>query len=106
MSAEGKKVMVAGEMRELGDETESSHRAVGEYAAKQGVPLLLALGKDCAAMIDAYVKAGGKKGVLYTDRATLEADCLALASADTVFLVKGSRGATMETVVTTLSSET
>ena len=106
MAAEGEKVMVAGEMRELGDETESSHRAVGEYAAKHGVPLLLGLGKDCAAMIDAYSKAGGEKGVLYSDRTALEADCVALASADTVFLVKGSRGATMETVVAALSSET
>ncbi len=106
MAAEGEKVMVAGEMRELGDETESSHRAVGEYAAKHGVPLLLGLGKDCAAMIDAYSKAGGEKGVLYSDRTALEADCVALASADTVFLVKGSRGATMETVVAALSNET
>jgi UDP-N-acetylmuramoyl-tripeptide--D-alanyl-D-alanine ligase len=105
MSAEGEKVMVAGEMRELGDETESSHREVGEYAARHGVPLLLALGSDCTAMVEAYLEAGGLRAKHYSDREALEKDCVDLANSETVFLVKGSRGARMETVVAALSAE-
>jgi UDP-N-acetylmuramoyl-tripeptide--D-alanyl-D-alanine ligase len=104
MAAEGEKVMVAGEMRELGDETESSHREVGEYAARHGVPLLLALGSDCAAMVEAYLEAGGLRAKHYSDREALEKDCVDLANSETVFLVKGSRGARMETVVAALSA--
>lgn len=105
MAAEGEKVMVAGEMRELGDETESSHREVGEYAAMHGVPLLLALGSDCAAMVEAYLEAGGMRAKHYRDREALEKDCVDLANSKTVFLVKGSRGARMETVVAALSRD-
>jgi len=105
MAAEGGKVMVAGEMRELGDETESSHREVGEYAARHGVPLLLALGDDCAAMVEAYLEAGGMRAKHYSDREALEKDCVDLANSETVFLVKGSRGARMETVVAALSTK-
>lgn len=105
MAAEGEKVMVAGEMRELGDETECSHREVGEYAARHGVPLLLALGNDCAAMVEAYLEAGGMRVKHYSDRDALEKDCVDLANSKTVFLVKGSRGARMETVVAALSIE-
>ena len=105
MAAEGGKVMVAGEMRELGDETESSHREVGEYAARHGVPLLLALGNDCAAMVEAYLEAGGMRAKHYSDRKALEKDCVDLANSEAVFLVKGSRGARMETVVAALSTE-
>ena len=105
MATEGEKVMVAGEMRELGDETECSHREVGEYAARHGVPLLLALGKDCAAMVEAYLEAGGMRVKHYSDRDALEKDCVDLANSKTVFLVKGSRGARMETVVAALSTK-
>ena len=105
MAAEGEKVMVAGEMRELGDETECSHREVGEYAARHGVPLLLALGNDCAAMVEAYLEAGGMRVKHYSDRDALEKDCVDLANSKTIFLVKGSRGARMETVVAALSTE-
>ena len=105
MAAEGEKVMVAGEMRELGDETECSHREVGEYAARHGVPLLLALGNDCAAMVEAYLEAGGMRVKHYSDRDALEKDCVDLANSKTIFLVKGSRGARMETVVAALSIE-
>ena len=105
MAAEGEKVMVAGEMRELGDETESSHREVGEYAARHGVPLLLALGSDCTTMVEAYLEAGGLRAKHYSDREALEKDCVDLANSETVFLVKGSRGARMETVVAALSTE-
>jgi UDP-N-acetylmuramoyl-tripeptide--D-alanyl-D-alanine ligase len=105
MATEGEKVMVAGEMRELGDETECSHREVGEYAARHGVPLLLALGNDCAAMVEAYLEAGGMRVKHYSDRDALEKDCVDLANSKTIFLVKGSRGARMETVVAALSIE-
>jgi UDP-N-acetylmuramyl pentapeptide synthase len=55
-------------------------------------------------MVEAYLEAGGLRAKHYSDREALEKDCVDLANSETVFLVKGSRGARMETVVAALSA--
>jgi UDP-N-acetylmuramyl pentapeptide synthase len=55
--------------------------------------------------VEAYLEAGGLRAKHYSDREALEKDCVDLANSETVFLVKGSRGARMETVVAALSAE-
>lgn len=102
MSAAGDQVLVAGGMRELGAETDAAHREVGAYAAKRGVPLLLAQGEECRQLLESYLEAGGRAAKLFDEQAALARECQELASSGHVFLIKGSRGTRMDRIVSDL----
>ena len=53
-----RKIALLGDMLELGDASESGHRATGEWAADAGVSLLIAYGPNSAAMAEAAKKRG------------------------------------------------
>jgi UDP-N-acetylmuramoyl-tripeptide--D-alanyl-D-alanine ligase len=99
LDAEGKRIAILGEMRELGDETEQGHREVGERAATLGVDYLIAIGDVAAAIADAAEHAGLKNCA--TARSTTEAaECLnEIAAPGDLVLVKGSRLARTEQVI-------
>src|SRR5205823_5944931 len=61
LGAEGKRIAVLGEMRELGNETESGHAQVGQAAAEFGIDQLIAIGENGAIIAGAAEKAGLKK---------------------------------------------
>src|SRR5207248_116759 len=61
LDADGKKIAVLGEMRELGTETERGHQEVGETAAAFGVDHLIGIGEMGAIISRAAEKAGLKK---------------------------------------------
>jgi UDP-N-acetylmuramoyl-tripeptide--D-alanyl-D-alanine ligase len=90
------RVLVMGDMGEVGDQGPAFHREVGAYAAQQGIDALFALGD---ASTDA-AKAFGPAGEHFTDISSLIA---ALTGAGfgpgATFLVKGSRFMQMERVV-------
>src|SRR5438552_18462880 len=50
LPADGKRIAVLGEMKELGAESEPGHREVGETAAAFGIDRLIASGNVAAAM--------------------------------------------------------
>ena len=95
------RVLVMGDMGEVGDQGAAFHREVGAYAAQRGIDALYALGD---ASIDS-TKAFGAAGQHFTDITSLIA---ALTSAgfgpDATFLVKGSRFMQMERVVDAVTS--
>src|SRR5213079_2057820 len=62
LDADGKRVAVLGEMRELGDESERGHREVGETAATLGVDHLITIG-DTANVIAQGARAAGMEKV-------------------------------------------
>lgn len=98
--APGPKILVMGAMAELGEQSLSAHHAVGAYAADQGIDQLFAVGEDTRAAVAAF----GADGHWFPTKAALtEALRAALAPTQTV-LVKGSRSAGMETVVTSIST--
>jgi UDP-N-acetylmuramoyl-tripeptide--D-alanyl-D-alanine ligase len=94
------RVLVMGDMGEVGDQGAAFHREVGAYAAEQGIDALFALGD---ASIDSARAFGA--GRHFTDVSQLIA---ALASAGfgpgATFLVKGSRFMQMERVVDAVTS--
>src|SRR5713101_1469101 len=61
LDADGKRIAVLGEMRELGDESERGHSEVGETAAALRVDYLIAIGKVAAAIVRAAERAGLEK---------------------------------------------
>ena len=90
-----RKILIAGDMKELGSEAEESHRKVGRYASDSGVDGLWTVG-DLSSLASAEL---GKKGKHFATTNELIYACKALAASDVVFLVKGSRGAHMEVIV-------
>jgi UDP-N-acetylmuramoyl-tripeptide--D-alanyl-D-alanine ligase len=89
------KILIAGDMKELGSEAEDSHRQVGSYGKETGVDELWTVG-ELSSLCSAEF---GKKGRHFTATEELIAACKSIARNDVVFLVKGSRGAHMEVVV-------
>jgi UDP-N-acetylmuramoyl-tripeptide--D-alanyl-D-alanine ligase len=99
LDADGKRIAVLGEMRELGEESERGHRDVGEAAAEFGVDQLIAIGPNGAIIARAAEHAGLQKSVAV--RSTIEAaELLAnVAAPGDLVLIKGSRAAQTERVI-------
>jgi UDP-N-acetylmuramoyl-tripeptide--D-alanyl-D-alanine ligase len=99
LDADGKRIAVLGEMRELGDQSERGHREVGETAAALKVDQLIAIGDVAAAIADAAGRAGLRKTTIV--KSTLEAaEVLGeIAAPGDLILIKGSRAARTEEVI-------
>lgn len=94
----GQKMLVMGDMKELGIDTDSAHRSIGEYAGDAGLDALWATGDKSKLAIDAY--AG--KGRHFENKEELIQALIDITNSDLTVLVKGSRGAKMNEVVTAL----
>jgi UDP-N-acetylmuramoyl-tripeptide--D-alanyl-D-alanine ligase len=99
LDADGKRIAVLGEMKELGSESELAHREVGETAATFGIDQLVTIG-DMAEAIARAAHAGGLKNTTSV-RSTAEAAELLgeIAQPGDLILVKGSRSARTEHVI-------
>lgn len=99
LDAEGQRIAVLGEMRELGDESERGHREVGETAALLKIDHLIVIGNVAATIADAAKRAGLENSsivVSTTDAAELLAELVAPGD---LVLIKGSRLARTEQVI-------
>jgi UDP-N-acetylmuramoyl-tripeptide--D-alanyl-D-alanine ligase len=105
------RVLVMGDMGEVGDNGPPFHREVGAYARERGIDVLLALGdatQDSCAAFDAFAAAGADEGANaarhFDDVSTLVAHLLqASYGSSATLLVKGSRFMRMERVVDALT---
>ncbi len=95
----GRKVLVMGDMAELGPEAAAAHAATGEYARARGIDRLHATGTLSRAACDAF----GGQGHWSENRNELVQALRALDEENTCFLVKGSRSAGMDAVVRALT---
>lgn len=89
------RVLVLGDMAEVGNSGLQWHAEVGEYAREQGIESLLALGP----MSEQTVKAFGAGGEHFESIEALCDAALAACAAPVNMLVKGSRSMRMERVV-------
>ncbi|MCB9897086.1 MAG: UDP-N-acetylmuramoyl-tripeptide--D-alanyl-D-alanine ligase [Planctomycetes bacterium] len=98
---DGRKVVVVGDMLELGDGADALHRHAGARLADSGVELLFAVGRHASALVEGAVEAGldGARCILCKDRRSVE-DALAqrLLPGDVV-LVKASRAMGLESIL-------
>ena len=116
-SFSGKRILVLGDMAELGVDTELLHREVGRYAAEHDVDLLFSCGPLSAlASAEFEFICGADKAYVFDEktelakvlREILSEQGAALAgdrSPEVTVLVKGSRSAGMEDVITHLLGE-
>ncbi|OUR63425.1 UDP-N-acetylmuramoyl-tripeptide--D-alanyl-D-alanine ligase [Colwellia sp. 39_35_sub15_T18] len=100
----GQRILVLGDMAELGSDARSYHQEVGEYAKEQGIDVLFTLGVLSQNTSDAFARKNTATSEHFSDRAELCAQLFALVAAqkqtnNSQILVKGSRSAHMEYVV-------
>ena len=100
----GLRILILGDMGELGSVARSYHQEVGEHAHQQGIDYLLTLGVLSQSSSDAFDVLSGKhgKGLHFSSREQLMRTLNTLVADDkqnVSILVKGSRSAHMENVV-------
>ncbi len=93
---EGERVLVLGDMSEVGVQSQAVHAEVGNYARDQGIGHLLVLGNDAKYAAQAY----GEAAQVVESLESLVEELIALMPAHV--LIKGSRSARMDRVVTAL----
>jgi len=99
LDADGKRIAVLGEMRELGSESERGHREVGETAAMFGIDQLITIG-DMGELIARAARAGGLEKTTVVRSTSEAAELLGeIAEPGDLILVKGSRSARTEQVI-------
>lgn len=100
MKFPGRRIVVAGDMNELGNESQDSHESVGRFAANAGVDEFWTIGNMAKWAANAF----GKNAVHFESSKELVMHCQSNTKEDAVFLVKGSRGAKMENIINGLVS--
>ena len=99
LTADGKRIAVLGEMRELGKETQRGHEEVGEAAASFGIDHLIGIGEMGEIISRAAKKAGlGKSETVGSTSAAAEL-LGRIAEPGDLVLIKGSRLARTEDVI-------
>ncbi len=98
---QGQKILVLGDMFELGDDAPLLHRQAGQQAKQEGIDILLGLGELGAEAVQGF----GQDGHFFPDYASLIAYLKGILDESKIVLIKGSRGMHMETVANAVSAE-
>jgi UDP-N-acetylmuramoyl-tripeptide--D-alanyl-D-alanine ligase len=99
-----RKILVAGEMLELGPEGPEMHRNCGREAAKAGLHTIIAVQGTAKEILAGALEAGMDRSQLRFAQDSLEAGDLLrrMAGKDDVILIKGSRGVKLEQALNAL----
>lgn len=95
----GRKVLVLGDMAELGDDALNAHIESARYALDSGVDQFFAIGSLSAHAARVF----GDRGASFTAKEELADALTKVMNKNTTVLVKGSRSAHMEEVVTAIT---
>jgi UDP-N-acetylmuramoyl-tripeptide--D-alanyl-D-alanine ligase len=93
------RVLIVGDMAELGSETNAAHRELGEYARSRNIDCLWATGSASQLTVQAF----GAKAIHFPDHEALIKHARTCMNAVTTALVKGSRSSRMDIIVAQLS---
>ncbi|TGD74068.1 UDP-N-acetylmuramoyl-tripeptide--D-alanyl-D-alanine ligase [Mangrovimicrobium sediminis] len=97
-AAEGRRTLVMGAMRELGETSAEMHRELGEYARAAGLEQFWGVGEELREAVAAF----GSGGRWFADCADAADAAREVFAQGDVVLIKGSRGARMERVLQAL----
>jgi len=103
LDADGKRIAVLGEMRELGAESQRGHEEVGEEAAALGVDQLIGIGEMGGIISGAAKKAGLEKSDTVGSTSEAADLLIDIAEPGDLILIKGSRLARTEDVIATFA---
>lgn len=94
------RILVLGDMGEVGSHGQQFHEEIGQYAYQQGVQHFLGFGELMQYAVTAFNQAGGQNnGKYFTEIDALNQSVEQLMTADATVLIKGSRYMHMERVV-------
>ncbi|MGV3771701.1 MAG: UDP-N-acetylmuramoyl-tripeptide--D-alanyl-D-alanine ligase [Verrucomicrobiales bacterium] len=102
--ANGRKIAILGNMAELGQHSEQSHREIGALAASCGLDLLLTTGKEAALISESARHASFPEARHFQNLEELAATLAAFAQMGDLILIKGSRSSRMERTLDLLQS--
>lgn len=107
MTTEGRKVLVAGDMLELGTFAGRFHHLVGRQAAESGIDLIVAVGRLAEHVAKGAQEAGmsGKKIKLCAVTKEAREKVAGLIKKGDTILIKGSRAMKMEEIVEELEAQ-
>ena len=97
--APGQRILVLGDMAELGADSASLHAQTGVYARDRGIDRLLTVGADAAQAAKAF----GAGAQSFEGKEELVNQLMSGLDATTTVLVKGSRSSRMEDVVNAIN---
>ena len=97
----GPRLLVLGDMGEVGNQGPAFHAEVGAYAAERGIEALFTLGE---LSVHAHHAFGAQRGQHFADMAALQAALAAVWRGCASIVVKGSRFMKMERVVEALAA--
>lgn len=100
----GERVLVLGNLAELGSAAEEIHQQLGRYAQEQGIQHLLTTGDLAAKAAEAF-RQGGGEAETFVDHQQLAERLGALMNPNLVIVVKGSRSSAMDQVVAQLLAQ-
>ena len=98
----GQRILVLGDLAELGEKENELHASLGEYARNKNLDHFFSLGKLTTYASDAFGRQEGPHH--FTDRNQLISQLKEIATSNTTILIKGSRSAKMDLVVSALCS--
>ncbi len=98
----GPRLLVLGDMGEVGDQGPQFHAEVGTYALDKGIEVMFTLGE---LSLHAHRAFGSQRGQHFADMAALQSAVAAVWRSVGSILVKGSRFMKMERVVQTLQEQ-
>ena len=98
---EGRKLVVLGDMLELGDQASKFHREMGRHLAALDIDLVLTVGKLALHILDGAVEAGMSSRQVFSaqDALTAATQLRGLAQDGDLVLVKASRGVGLERMI-------
>ncbi|NOX42207.1 MAG: UDP-N-acetylmuramoyl-tripeptide--D-alanyl-D-alanine ligase [Gammaproteobacteria bacterium] len=102
-SCEGTKILILGDMAELGDATKSLHCDAGNEILAAGLDAFYATGKFSKYAVNAYCENGGQNGLFFETQDALVNTVKNSLRADVTVLIKGSRSMRMERIVAALT---
>ena len=96
-----RRIVVAGEMLELGPTSPDLHRSVGRKCARSGVEWVIGVQGDAQFFVEGAVEGGipPSQARFFPDAKSAGEFCQTLIAPGDVILVKGSRGVHLETVI-------
>ena len=98
-SFSGKKILVLGDMKELGNQEITAHKNAGNYAKKAGVDFLITFGDLAKYSADSFKD----NAIHFTDKEKLITFLSKMLNTNSCVLIKGSRSMQMEDVVNAIS---
>ena len=108
---QGHKIMVLGDIAELGDAAPVEHQQLGSYIAAKTIDSLLCVGALATATVKGACQAGMTDAHAFSDKQQLfvhlkeQLDALQQSGMKATVLFKGSRSMTMETLIAQLMAE-